>query len=289
MSTNKCEVCGSVDFLKLFTKEEHDYFQCRSCGLIRLDPQPTDAVLGSIYGGHYYNAWGVQNGADRVYDLKKKTFRRHVFNQVHLPAGARILDCGAAFGALMSAAADEGWEPYGIELAEEAAVQIAARFGKDRVFTGPFEDATFPSLNPCKFDALFMCDFIEHVRDPRAVLIKAGDLLKPGGYVVMTTPDGGSLSCKLMKRGWLHYKTEHLHYFNQRNMPRLLDQLGFRTVVAQSASKVLDFDYVDHQLQTYPRPVLSPVLHLATRCMGGFRNRPLSFSFGEMIVVATKN
>src|SRR5258708_1295915 len=129
MTNHPCEACSGISFVKLFSKHAHDFYRCQSCGLIRLDPQPTDETLTNIYGGHYYHAWGVETGADRVYELKKKTFRRHVFKYVDLPAGALILDCGAAFGALMSAGEEKGWNPYGIEFAHEAAEQIAARFG----------------------------------------------------------------------------------------------------------------------------------------------------------------
>ena len=290
MPYHPCEVCGDTSFTQLFAKEDHHFHRCQACGLIRLDPQPTDATLASIYGGHYYKAWGVQTGADRVYDLKKKTFQKHVFNHVNLPFGARILDCGAAFGALMSAAAENGWNPYGIELAEDAAVHIRSRFGPEHVFSGPFEDASFPGLKAGDFDAVFMCDFIEHVRDPEAVLRKATEFLRPGGYLAITTPDGGSLSCRLMKANWLHYKTEHIHYFNTRNLPMLLQRIGLTTHVAQAAHKVLDFEYIRNQLNTYPRAMITPLINLFTGVIGTrLRTSPISFSFGEMVVVATKD
>ena len=98
MTARPCEACGSVEFRSLYSKEAHDFHRCRSCALIRIDPQPTDAVLASIYGTKYYDAWGVQSGAERVFALKKATFRQHVFSELPLAKGARILDCGAAFG-----------------------------------------------------------------------------------------------------------------------------------------------------------------------------------------------
>lgn len=263
-----CEVCGGLSFEQLFSKEHHSYKQCATCELIRIDPQPTDATLAGIYGSHYYKAWGVDKGADHVFGLKKSTFRKHVFNRVTLSPGARVLDCGAAFGALMAAAADEGWTPYGIELAEDAARQIGERFGADRIFSGPFENATFPGLQAGDFDAVFMCDFIEHVRDPRAVLQKAFSLLKPGGQLAITTPDGGSLSCRLMSSSWPHYKTEHLFYFSQKNLPILLEQLGMTTTHAGSASKVLDLAYIQSQFNTYPRLGVTQLVNLTADMLG---------------------
>lgn len=290
MNTPICEVCGGSDFRPLFRKDEHEFFRCRSCQLIRSQPQPTDETLGNIYGGKYYNAWGVQHDAERVLALKKATFRQHVFSAVKLRPGARVLDCGAAFGTLMTAAQEMGWEPYGIELAAEAAAKIAERFGPERVFSGPFEQAAFPQLGAAAFDAVFMCDFIEHVRDPVAVLKKAASLLRPGGSLVLTTPDGGSLSCRVLGASWPHYKVEHIFYFNRRNAGPLLRQAGFALEHAGDARKVLSFDYIQHQFNTYPRALVTPALNaLAKLSTAAARSRPRSFSFGEMIVVGKKS
>jgi 2-polyprenyl-3-methyl-5-hydroxy-6-metoxy-1,4-benzoquinol methylase len=287
--TRPCEVCNRAEFRHLFTKDKHDFFRCRSCGLIRINPQPTDEVLGGIYGSKYYNAWGMQTDAEGVQELKKGTFRKHVLNQIELKKGARVLDCGAAFGALMEVAKETGWEPYGIELAAEAAAEIGRRFGLDRIFSGPFEEAKFPGIGEGEFDGIFMCDFIEHVRDPSAVIKKAASLLGPGGSLVITTPDGGSASCRFMGAGWPHYKVEHLYFFNRRNIAMLLEQAGFIVTHAGRARKVLNLDYIRHQFNTYPRALITPTINALARIAGSrLRRRPLSFSFGEMIVIGIK-
>jgi 2-polyprenyl-3-methyl-5-hydroxy-6-metoxy-1,4-benzoquinol methylase len=284
-----CETCGGNDFRGLFQKQEHDFFRCRVCGLIRIDPQPADEVLSRIYGSQYYDAWGVKNGAERVRCLKKLTFKRHVLSQLNLKPGSRILDCGAAFGALMEAAQEMGSEPYGIELAAEAAAAIAQRFGPDRVFSGRFEQAAFPGMGEQAFDAVFMCDFIEHVRDPLTVLRKATRLLKPGGFLTITTPDGGSLSRWLMGAGWPHYKVEHLYYFNRQNLAQLLKQVGVSLTFSGPAWKVLDLLYIQRQFNAYPRAVTTPAINFLTRCLGSRLSRsPLSFHLGEMIATGTK-
>ena len=289
MTTRSCEVCGGAAFLHLFTKDGHEFYRCRSCRLIRIDPQPTDEVLAAIYGSKYYDAWGVQTDADRVLQLKKGTFRKHVLSAVNLEKASRVLDCGAAFGALMAVAKETGLEPYGIELAAEAAAEIARRFGRDRIFSGPFEQATFPGLGEGAFDAVFMCDFIEHMRDPLAVLRQAVSQLRAGGCLVLTTPDGGSWSCRTMRAGWPHFKIEHLFYFNRRNMTALLERAGVTVTRADRAWKVLDLNYIQNQFNTYPRRLVTPTINLLARVAGArLRTKPMSFSFGETIIVGTK-
>jgi len=40
------------------------------------------------------------------------------------------------------------------------------------------------------FDAVLLCEVMEHVAHPDQFMIKVGQLLKPGGIAVMTTPNG---------------------------------------------------------------------------------------------------
>ena len=59
----------------------------------------------------------------------------------------------------------------------------------DRAFCGPFEQATFEGIDEEFFDIITMIDFIEHVRAPMSVLAKASRLLRPGGRLVILTPN----------------------------------------------------------------------------------------------------
>ncbi len=289
MTVRPCEVCGSSEFRHLFLKDGQEFFRCRSCGLCRSDPQPSDDELTRVYGRAYFNAWGVQADAARVLQLKKDTFRKYVFRAVDVPKDARVLDCGAAFGTLMGAAAEAGWKPYGVELVSEAAAEIVRCFGSERVFSGPFEKASFPGLGEAAFAAVFMCDFIEHVRDPLATLRKAWQLLQPGGRLVLTTPDTGSLSCRLMGRAWPLYLLEHLHCFNRRNLTMLLERAGFAVTSTGWARKVIDLEYICHHLNAHPRPLLTTGANLLARCGGPrLRSRQWSLALGQMLVVGIK-
>ena len=108
MSERPCEACGGRDFRPLYRKDAHDFQRCAGCALIRIDPQPTDAVLAKIYGTQYYHAWGVQTGADRVFALKKATFRKHeelITARQVVTVHLGLDRSGAGFGAMCASAA----------------------------------------------------------------------------------------------------------------------------------------------------------------------------------------
>jgi 2-polyprenyl-3-methyl-5-hydroxy-6-metoxy-1,4-benzoquinol methylase len=283
-----CQVCESNHFQEIFQRGDYRYVACNPCGLIRSDPAPTDQELQKVYSNSYFDSWGEATADAPANEMKIATFRRHVLSRARLAHGARILDCGAAYGALMVAAKEEGFDPYGVELVPSAAARIAEVFGSDKLFCGPFEKSEFTGLpNRSAFDAIFMCDFIEHVRDPIAVLKKAADWLVAGGALVLTTPDTGSISGRLMRSKWPLYDVEHLHCFNRRNIDILLRRAGLNTIWSGPARKVITFDYLRRQTLNRPRSIATRLLQ-SLGSIPGFANVQFSFSLGQMLVIASK-
>lgn len=265
----------------MFDKLEHHFVKCDDCGLERISPQPSNETLAKIYGEHYYDAWGLQDNEQVVAGLKKRTFK-YVLNK--LAGHGKLLDCGAATGFLLEVAKDLGYEPYGLELSEFGANAIAEKFGKDRVFCGELQVAKWPGVD--KFDAITMCDYIEHVRDPRQTLELARGLLRDDGTLAITTPDAGSPSRKVLGNGWTHYKIEHLFYFNKANLERLLLDVGFSSVKFYPLWKSLTLDYIGHQFDVYPHPALTPFARALKLMPQKLRALPLPFTTGELLAVA---
>jgi 2-polyprenyl-3-methyl-5-hydroxy-6-metoxy-1,4-benzoquinol methylase len=267
-------------------KAGHPITKCTACGLERLDPQPTDAELDRVYGEHYYDAWGLKGQHDVVATLKRGTSRRVVRGAGPLPANSKVLDCGAATGFLMEVARDEGYEPYGIELSEFGASAIEGKFGKGRAFQGHVEDARFPGVKDGDFRAAFMCDFLEHVRRPEDVLRRVLAMLAPDGVLAVTTPRIGSFSHRAMRRGWSHYKVEHLFYFSTHSLERLLLRVGFTRVTFAVPWKTMNLDYIAHQMRVYPHPVLSRVAKAIRFAPPKLTAAPFPIVMGELLAYA---
>lgn len=286
MGTRPCEVCGAAEFRTVGDLAEHHFVGCRRCGLERIDPQPTDETLAKIYGAHYYEAWGLHTDRSSVEDLKRSTFRR-VLRGIGRPSrDAKLLDCGAATGFLMGVAEDLGYTPYGVELSEFGAGEIAARFGKDHVHQGHLEAARWADGT---FDAITMCDFLEHVRDPVGIARRAHALLKPGGVLAISMPRIGSLTHRLMGLRWTHYKVEHLFYFSVENLRQLLEKVGFHDYSGNTLVKTMNLRYIAHQFAIYPHPLLTPAVSAAARVLPDVALRaPFPVAMGELVAYARK-
>jgi 2-polyprenyl-6-hydroxyphenyl methylase/3-demethylubiquinone-9 3-methyltransferase len=114
-----------------------------------------------------------------------------------LSPGARILDIAAAQGNFSLALAELGYEVTWNDLRAELAdyVRLKHERGKIVYVAGNAFELDFPSL----FDAVLITEVIEHVAHPDDFLAKAAALVRPGGYIVMTTPNGGYFKNRLPK------------------------------------------------------------------------------------------
>jgi 2-polyprenyl-3-methyl-5-hydroxy-6-metoxy-1,4-benzoquinol methylase len=154
---------------------------------------------------------------------------------LHAVADGRLLDVGCGAGEWLLLMRGLGWRVEGIDF-DERAVQVAAQRGLD-VCCGTLEQRGFPSA---RFDAVILNHVIEHLPDPVATLLESARILKPGGRLVLFTPNSSSLGHNLFKGGWRGLEPpRHLHIFSMPSTYQILQQAGFqrisiRPVIARS-------------------------------------------------------
>lgn len=290
MSRTTCHICQGSRAKLFMQKDGSDYYRCPDCKLEFIFPQPDDAALEKIYSENYYDSWGLYVDSSSAEKSKRLTFEyRLKFIENELKQGDKILDCGCATGFFLDLVKEKGFVPYGVEISSFAAATCRKKFGEQNIFLGNFEDAKLDSVKENLFSAIFMTDYLEHVRNPRLILEAALRFLKPGGLLVITTPDTSSSSYLVMSRNWIHYKAEHLFYFSKKNIESLLMQTGFAKICHRKGWKYFSMEYVHHQFNAYPVPVFSPLVRLLFMILPeAFRQKTFCVHAGEMIVVVKK-
>jgi methionine biosynthesis protein MetW len=139
-------------------------------------------------------------------------------------SGARVLDVGCGSGKLLPQMRAMGWQAEGIEV-DPKAVETAQKRGLP-VKLGQLRDLSFPDAH---FDAIHMSHVIEHVHDPAALLQECNRILKPGGRLVILTPNTLSYGYRRFGSSWLNLDPpRHLILFNRTNLRRLVEQQRFR-------------------------------------------------------------
>ena len=131
---------------------------------------------------------------------------------------SEVLDygCGSGYGAASAAANAAG--VVGVDVSPTAVDHARAQFGAPGL---EFElvEAERPLPFPdCSFDTVLSFQVIEHVRDPAAYLSEACRVLRPGGHLVLTTPNRRT---RLLpgQRPWNRW---HLTEYSERTLRRLL-------------------------------------------------------------------
>jgi 2-polyprenyl-3-methyl-5-hydroxy-6-metoxy-1,4-benzoquinol methylase len=149
---------------------------------------------------HFYDQGEIYGEiSDHGYAYAYENRRRETLRLVAevLSPGARILDVAAAQGNFSLALAELGfdvtWNDLRAEL--EDYVRLKHERGKIAFAAGNAFELAFPAL----FDAVLITEIIEHVAHPDDFLAKAAALVRPGGYIVMTTPNGGYFKNRLPK------------------------------------------------------------------------------------------
>jgi 2-polyprenyl-6-hydroxyphenyl methylase/3-demethylubiquinone-9 3-methyltransferase len=105
-----------------------------------------------------------------------------------LPVGARILDVAAAQGNFSLTLAEMGYDVTWNDLRADLAGYVRLKHERGTLHFAPGN--LFELELDAPFDGVLITEVIEHVAHPDDFLRQTSRLLKPGGYVVMTTPNG---------------------------------------------------------------------------------------------------
>jgi SAM-dependent methyltransferase len=156
----------------------------------------------------------------------QKTLARHLrVVRRYVPPGGQLLEIGCAHGFFLELALPIYPGSVGLDIATSAVAAATGR-GLD-VRAGDLAEQRFDE----GFEAVCLWDTIEHLAEPDAVLKRACSLLKPGGYLFLSTGDFGALLPRLRGRSWrqIHPPT-HLFYFTRPSLRALCCRLGLEVV-----------------------------------------------------------
>ena len=231
------------------------------CGLVWLNPMPLEEDIAKAYQT-YYTHQASRTLANRVVQYVKTgylatrygycagtvpplqkclgllaylaLFRRAGLDFLvaylqALPRG-RLLDVGCGDGQIVQFMQNVGWQAEGVDF-DPGAVDNAVRKGL-RIHLGTLQSQAYPENS---FEAIVMSHFLEHIHEPAELLAECHRILKPGGRLVVLTPNIGSWGHEKFQGCWRGLEPpRHLHIFNSRSLNRLALRTGFRKVIVNT-------------------------------------------------------
>lgn len=193
--------------------------RCSACSLVWLSEPPAPEELRDHYTEAYdrlISAAG-QNSLERWQD-RKRTLAQYK------QCGA-ILDLGCSSGAFLGSLSDQPWELYGIEMSEDSAKKAIAKSGA-KVFVGEILEAQLPSE---LFDAITCFDVLEHLYEPRRVMERVCEWLKPGGIFYVLVPNVDSAEARVFGSYWHGLELpRHLFHYSPRSLKFLANSAGLK-------------------------------------------------------------
>ncbi len=231
------------------------------CGLIWLDPMPLEEDIAKAYRHYYTHSDTARDHASlplRLFVAAKQGYlaRTYGYQEDKLPLGkrlagqlmclhpgrravidfnvmwlkpvvqGRLLDVGCGGGEFLVFMQGLGWQVEGVDFDVEAARNASSK--GVHVHVGSLEAQKFAAGT---FDAVTMSHFIEHVHHPRQLIKECWRILKPGGRLVMVTPNTGSFGHRLYRDKWMHLDPpRHLHLFNMNTLRGLAESARFSSI-----------------------------------------------------------
>ena len=239
-----CPACGGTRHRFLYTKDKCDIVRCEDCGLGRTltsSFDPNDYYTGDYFSGKRADGYADYLGAEPV--LRREFAGTVQFIRNFRPSG-RLLEVGCAYGFLLQVARRD-FEVAGIELAEDAA-EHCRRSGL-AVTTGQADESLLKQFG--LFDVIVMLDVIEHLQSPGETVALLARHLTPGGIIVITTGDFGSLSARLAGARWrLMTPPQHLWFFSQASMRQMAAARGLEVAYLDHPWKVVPLSLIHFQL-----------------------------------------
>ncbi|MBI4912072.1 MAG: class I SAM-dependent methyltransferase [Acidobacteria bacterium] len=206
-----------------------EVYRCEACGLAWTLPQPASADLPKYYPAEYYGPATARRFPSWVEGAQALLYRgraRSVERQLESGPG-KVLDFGCGKGFLLEAFQRRGWMVQGVELSETSARHAREVLGIP-VHVGALESL---EAEPGSQDALVAWHVLEHLPQPRKALEGFRRLLRPGGVLMISVPNFGSLEARRTGAGWFHLDVpRHLVHFTPETLSALLSRAGFTVV-----------------------------------------------------------
>jgi 2-polyprenyl-3-methyl-5-hydroxy-6-metoxy-1,4-benzoquinol methylase len=105
-----------------------------------------------------------------------------------LRPGARVFDVAAAQGNFSLTLAELGYRVTWNDLRSDLVDYVKAKYERGHVDYLPGNVLEIATAE--RFDAVLLAEVIEHVAHPDAFLRKIADFVLPGGWIILTTPNG---------------------------------------------------------------------------------------------------
>ena len=208
------------------------------------------------YWDSRYKKASATNGDSSKKSFKAKLFDRYfskirggypsyllfdVFCKKYLPGGnLKIIEIGSAPGEnLVTISRKFDYIPYGVEYTESGVEATRELFEANdlepgNIILADFFDEKFQEKYTGQFDIVMSLGFIEHFTEPKSVVEKHINLLKPGGYLLVAIPNFRGINYLLSSYFCKHtLKAHNLEIMKKRKFRSLFEFANIEVIYSR--------------------------------------------------------
>jgi 2-polyprenyl-3-methyl-5-hydroxy-6-metoxy-1,4-benzoquinol methylase/GT2 family glycosyltransferase len=246
-------------------------------------------VVRSV-GEYHLHRLGMQRAAKYEirpsYEVKgSRLASHHQLAELVGPTPRRILDLGCGRGRLAEILAERGHQVVGVDVEAPASVSSAIAPHLRFEFVAGDLARGLPAELEGSFDVILLADVLEHLPDPRAVLVAARQRLAPGGRLLVSLPNAVHWSVRAqVAMGRFEYTNEglldrgHLRFFTRRSAAQMFEEVGLH--VEEHRTTPVPWEKV---FSTSASRVIPRVFEKADRAVGGVL--PNLFAYQNIFVL----
>lgn len=172
----------------------------------------------------------------KIYRFKRRaTYRdilRHLGSVLDLNPHASLLEVGTGSGFLIQILEEKYPDAIlcGLEYDPRLVELTRLKLKRAKVVQGNAEAFDLGS----KYDVIVCCQVIEHLFRPEGMVDCVSTHLKVGGIFVLTSPNLGSISARVMGSKWHGFRPDHVSLKTFEQWITFLDKQGFEKVYVGS-------------------------------------------------------
>jgi SAM-dependent methyltransferase len=224
-----CPICGHAGAQEWLRgpdrfhgrQEKYTLVRCPACSLVWLSHPPKPAEMHLHYTDAYHNLISAagENSPAR-WGFRKEALDKYKQSGI-------LLDLGCSSGSFLEFMQSESWKLYGIEMSAGEA-RSAEQRSEAKVFVGDILDAPFPRES---FDVITCFDVLEHLYEPKRVMARVAEWLKPGGIFYVLVPNVDSAEGRVFGSYWHGLELpRHLFHYSPASLKFLAESAGLREV-----------------------------------------------------------
>jgi len=240
----ECVLCGSADLTRcsddlprLGTREPSRFHlaRCRACGALHTRPLPTAEELAEEYGAAF--TWrptpSVTTSLEAIYRraLVRVDHLRTLRRAARLAPGNRLLDIGCGDGLVISEARRHAVLAFGLDRAD---VPLWPGCAPEWRMAGNIDTT---EQQPESWDIVSLFHVAEHLTHPIQILTRIHGWLRPGGILIVQTPNAGCLEATWLGGAWRGWDVpRHVVHFTPETLSHTVRAAGFEVVALQHLS-----------------------------------------------------